>query len=888
MTQEKRKIPISGLVDAAIVAVLLALLAMGIAFFSRYTSGQLYQESINQLTEISSQLFEKLEVQLNIHWSYLAKMDDTQKHISSMTTQELAEFLRSREEELSPVGESLQFIAVDEYDYYYTAQGKQGVWTGASNLSSDATQQSFLVTDWLTNENMMVFVRKLESPLTVGNAAIQYFAVLKSMEDMAPYFRSSAFHNQNTTYVIDKNGVKMFTDSVTPELDFGGRNIFYALHEETYPHLGSFDACLAAVQQDGFICTDVVVGSSSYYMALKQLDGYDWSMLFFVPADEVATSTRAMTNSMVRVFIVVLTVVLLLCLLSFLFVTRFRKNQELLAIKTRSEAQLAEANKKLEGTNAQLEASNTKLAQAQTAAAKALEVAEKASQAKTEFLSNMSHDIRTPMNAIMGIARLMQNEPDLTDKMHTYIAKILMSSQHLLSLINDVLDMSRIESSEVKLNEEPVSLAEQIGQVESIIRPQVDERGQSFTIRVHNVAHEYLIGDGVRLRQVFINLLSNAVKYTPYNGRVQLDLAELPCPTADHATFRITVSDNGCGMTPEYMKHIFEPFSRAENSTTNKVQGTGLGMAITKNIVDLMHGEITVESQLNKGSTFTVTLTFPIDRSMNKKVDIGRILLISTDEVLTNNMRAALQESAVPFSTAATEAEARKILAGQKVEVILLAGHLHDKTLSQTVRLLRGAAKDAVLIFCCDYEQQENVYDILTQSGVDGLIPRPFFLSNLIHAIEHIRGKDTAEAEERSAALNGVRFLCAEDNEINAEILSATLEMHGASCTIYSNGKEIAEAFEKVKPGDYDMILMDVMMPVMDGLDATRAIRNGKNPLGKTIPIVAMTANAFTEDIQKSQEAGMDAHLSKPMDIESLKRTVQRFRVTPPPENKQR
>ena len=876
MAQEKRKIPIASFVSAVMALALLAMLVAGIAVFNRYTGTQLYQESINQLTEISSQLFEKLEVQLDIQWSYLAKMDDMQKDRPEMTTDELAEFLRSREEELSPVGQSLQFIAVDEYDYYYTEQGKQGIWTGTSNLNEDASQQSFLISDWITNANMMVFVRKLENPLSIGTAKIEYFAVLKSMDDMAPYFRSSAFHNQNTTYVIDGNGVKMFTDSVTPDLDFGGRNVFHALREETYPHMDSFDACLDTVEQEGFICTDVVVADTSYYIALKKLDGYDWSMLFFVPADEVATSTRSMTNSMIRVFIIILAVMLLLCLLSFVFITRFRKNQELLSIKTKSEAELAEANKKLESTNSKLE-------QAQAATEEALAVAESASKAKTEFLSNMSHDIRTPMNAIVNIAKLMENEPNLPDKLHTYIAKILLSSRHLLSLINDVLDMSRIESSEVRLTQEPVSLAEQVGQVESIIRPQVEERGQSFTIRVHDVAHEFLIGDGVRLRQIFINLLSNAVKYTSYNGAIQMDLAELPCDVADHAKIRIAVSDNGCGMTPEFMEHIFEPFSRAENSTTNKVQGTGLGMAITKNIVDLMNGTITVQSKLNEGSTFEVTLTFPIDKERTeKKVNIGRILLISDDSVLTNNVDAALREVAVPFSSAATEADATKILAEQKVEVILLAGHLHDQTLPETVRLLRSAAKDALLIFCCDYAQPEDVSDILTSSGVDGLIARPFFLSNLVHAIEHIRGKDSPEKEERSSVLKGMRFLCAEDNEINAEILIAMLEHEGASCKIYSNGKEIADAFESVQPGDYDMILMDVMMPVMDGLDATRAIRKSKNPLGKTIPIIAMTANAFDEDRRKALDAGMDAHLSKPMDIEQLKQTIQRFRVTPP------
>lgn len=216
----------------------------------------------------------------------------------------------------------------------------------------------------------------------------------------------------------------------------------------------------------------------------------------------------------------------------------------------------------------------------------------------------MSHDIRTPMNAIVGITNLMEHEEDNPERLHSYIQKVQNSSQHLLSLINDVLDMSKIESSEVSLNQEPVSLADQVAQVESIIRPQAQERGQSFMIRVHEIVHEYVIGDGVRLRQILINLLSNALKYTPYGGKLCLDFAELPCEMPDYAKISITVTDNGYGMQPEFVEHIFEPFTRAESSTTNKVQGTGLGMAITKNIVDLMGGSIQVQSEPGKGSSF--------------------------------------------------------------------------------------------------------------------------------------------------------------------------------------------------------------------------------------------------------------------------------------------
>ena len=392
----------------------------------------------------------------------------------------------------------------------------------------------------------------------------------------------------------------------------------------------------------------------------------------------------------------------------------------------------------------------------------ALEIAEKASKAKTDFLSNMSHDIRTPMNAIIGITTLMKNELHQPEKLAEHLGKLETSGQLLLGIINDILDMSRIESGKTTLNVEKMNLTQQISQLDSVIRQQAGQRRQTFTVETH-VQHENVLGDSNRLKQVLMNILSNAVKYTPNGGHIRLEVDELT-HTEHYTKYRFVVQDDGIGMSEEFQKTLFEPFTREEKSGTNKVQGTGLGMAITKSIVDLMGGSINVESATGKGTRFEVVLEFPID------------------------------------------AEA-------------------------------------------DHAQQ-------------------------VQALPE-------EAEETSP-LSGMKFLCAEDNAINAEILQMLLETKGASCTICPNGQEIVDAFANVKPGEYDMILMDVQMPVMDGLEATRRIRNGENPLGRVIPILAMTANAFLEDMQKSKEAGMDAHLSKPVDIAALEQTVKRFRVTPP------
>ena len=476
-------------------------------------------------------------------------------------------------------------------------------------------------------------------------------------------------------------------------------------------------------------------------MLTGALSMYENSLQKVTVMDFVRDNLVAVASVLIAVFAIVL-----LLILSFL-----RKSMQAEAKAKQAAAQAQELNQKLQLSQKELQA--------------ALLQAESANAAKTTFLSNVSHDIRTPMNAIVGITTLMESESGLSDKMQEYLSKLRASSSHLLNLINEILDMNKIEAGKATLHVEPFSMREQIAQIDNVVRPQARTRDQSFIIRTHNIQHDRLEGDATRLRQVWLNLLSNAVKYTGQGGHIAFDVEELP-RSGHYARYKFRVVDDGIGMSEEFQKHIYDPFTRAENSVTNKVQGTGLGMAITKGIVDMMGGAISLESQLGKGTRFEVMLEFKIDQNA--------------------------ENTAVP----------------------------------------PAAPTDA--------------------------------------------------SQEEELTLKGMRFLCAEDNEINAEILQAVLELQGASCTVCKDGAEIVEKFKTVQPGAYDAILMDVQMPHMNGYEATRAIRNGENPLGRTIPILAMTANAFSEDVQKSYEAGMDAHLSKPVELKELEQTLRRFRHTPP------
>ena len=403
----------------------------------------------------------------------------------------------------------------------------------------------------------------------------------------------------------------------------------------------------------------------------------------------------------------------------------------------------------------EMEESNKKLKKAKDITTEALQTAENTNKAKTDFLSNMSHDIRTPMNAIIGMTSLIRHDAGNKAKVIEYADKIDISSQHLLGIINDVLDMSKIEAGKTVFKYTDFSILDFITELNTIFHSQIDEKNQTLTIIKENIRHEWVNGDQVHLMQIFSNLVSNAVKYTQEGGKIQFLVEECETKSSVYAKYRFLVSDNGMGMSADFKDTIFDAFTRAESSMTNKIQGTGLGMAITKNLVEAMGGTIDVESELGQGSCFEVLID----------------LRIAEDR----------------FVSSAEQAE-----------------------------------KD---------EPAGNV-------------------------------------------LKGMRFLCAEDNELNAEILMELLKIEGAECTICENGKRVLEAFEQSAPGDYAMILMDVQMPVMNGYEATKAIRRSSHELSKTIPIIAMTANAFSEDIQHSLAAGMNAHVSKPVEMKVLEKTI--------------
>lgn len=510
----------------------------------------------------------------------------------------------------------------------------------------------------------------------------------------------------------------------------------------------------------------------------------------------------------------------------------------------------------------------------------ALQAAQLANESKSAFLANMSHDIRTPMNAVLGFASIIGHESDDPAKVRDYAGKITASGRHLLDLINDVLDISKIESGKATLTLEEFDLGDSLSAVESIISPMAADKGQEFRTEITSLAHERVIGDETHLNQILINLLSNAVKYTPDGGKIWLRFIGLPQRSDRLERIRIEVEDTGYGMSPEFLETIFDAFTRAENSTTSKIQGTGLGMSITKNLVDLMGGTISVESEEGKGSLFRIDLELqiPEETAMGffwERAGIKRMLIVDPTESSLGPIRDFMDGTGVDLVDAASLDEALPSIKAKDCQVVLYRCETLDESALTATESLRKDNPGAVTLFMLDHGSLQD--EELSLPPRTAILAWPFFPSMLKAKITSVLGLDDGNASQLDHVLEGKRFLAAEDNFLNASILEEMLQLEGAKVEIVENGKLAVERFEKCEPGEFDAILMDVQMPVMNGHDAARAIRGLEREDAKSIPIFAMTADAFAEDEQAALNAGMDAHVAKPLEMEDLKKAVDRF-----------
>ena len=513
--------------------------------------------------------------------------------------------------------------------------------------------------------------------------------------------------------------------------------------------------------------------------------------------------------------------------------------------------------------------------------------ADSANKAKTDFLSTMSHDIRTPMNAIIGLTTIA--EKNLTDVESTKesLRKISLASNHLLTLINDILDISKVESGKLKLNPLTFSIVETVENLVNISQPMIKEKNLEFSFHINRMEKEYLYTDQLRLNQIYINILSNAIKYTEPGGSVSVDLREEISDVSGCVRLSYVVEDTGIGMSPEFMENMYQPFSRQVDSRVNSIQGTGLGLAITKQMVELMNGTIECRSTQGKGTVFSVVMDIPVANRQREDMQLESInvLIVDDDEVMLKTAVDTIESLGANAEYAHSGPEAigmieHKHLSGQNYDVVIIDWKMPEVDGVETIRRIRSQIDENIPILLISAYDWSDIEDKAKEAGANGFVSKPLFRSTLYDKINALIGKESRsiEPEDDHSDLQGLHILVAEDNDINWEIISAMLAMFGITTDRAENGQVCVDMMRNAQKQSYELIFMDIQMPQMNGLDATRAIRKLEDPWAASIPIVAMTADAFSENITECLNAGMNGHIAKPVDIKLVVKEIRRIR----------
>ena len=856
---------------------LVLVLGISVALFG-FLGLYMSRQSTNTIREIGRIYMSGLSEQINLHFSttvelrmtQLQDMDRTADEDGSLSVGDLASLAQARDFEhlglLSAEGELETFyggpleLASPDFFLGCLKRGERKVVVGVNQ----------------EGERVVVLGIPAEHPMKNGAVSVALVASLPTS-----YFTSTLALEVDTSmvysFIIQKDGAFVLRTS-----DAFRENYFERVHtryENNEDQKAAYVADLEGAMEKGEdLSSEIIIDGESRQVYAMPLEYSEWYLLTFMP---YASLDEVINGFLSQWTVIVLgACALAIGVLMFVFARYFKMNALQLQALEQSRQEAEQARKTAE--QAQREAE-----QAQQEAEQAQQKAEQASKAKSEFLSNMSHDIRTPMNAIVGMTTIATANINDKEQVYNCLKKIALSSKHLLGLINDVLDMSKIESGKMTLSCEQVSLREVMDSIVSIVQPQVKAKRQSFEVSIHDISNENVYCDSVRLNQVLLNLLSNAIKFTPDCGTIHIALYEEPSPKGEeYIRIHIKVRDNGIGMSEEFMEHIFDSFSREDSRRVRRTEGTGLGMAITKYIVDAMEGSIEVSSVQGEGTEFRITLD--MEKAETQELDMvlppWNMLVVDDDSQLCESAVASLRSIGIRADwTHDGESAIRRVAerAGKPdcYQVILLDWKLPGIDGLETARRIRKSLGGDVPILLISAYDWSEIEDDAKDAGINGFISKPLFKSTLYHGLKPYLepGEEERQVEvKRGSDLSGRHILLAEDNELNWEIASELLSDLGLELDWAENGQICVDKFLASAPGSYDAVLMDLRMPVMDGYEATRRIRALDRP-DAGLPIIAMTADAFVEDAQHCLEAGMNAHVAKPIDVQEVARLLSKY-----------
>ena len=833
------------------------------------------QEALALLTENAVQMNNIIKNQLTSNWKQIDTVCMGLEHLESHSVNEVVSFLQDASTD------AYDMLLLSGEGSFLDRSGQQGV----KQISKDLLplmrgEDRILLLRQNKDTDILTFGKRIK-PLSVGAEKMEYLFVYYKLDSYLGLLKMESFGGNGRIRIIDSRGTTLLHSDNLPDSE--NRYLFFGtfknaefLRHDIVKDSDSFREYVLSEKSDA-IHVKLDSGEDEI-ISFARIPDTDWHIVISIDQSLVMGTRLLSVEKIGRTSMLAVMLIVLFALLA-IFVVVYQSQRQ-------TEAQ----NKELEKLNEQLRVNNTSLEEARHLAEQSFRVAEEANKAKSTFLSNMSHDIRPPMNAIIGFTTLAASNIDNQEKVKDYLSKILSSSNHLLSLINDVLDMSRIESGKIYLEEQEANLSDILHDIKTIITGQIHAKQLELYMDVMDVTDEDVYCDKTRLNQVLLNLLSNAIKFTPAGGTVSVRVAQLPNAPEGSGLYEIRVKDTGIGMSQQFAKRIFEPFERERTSTVSKIQGTGLGMAISKNIIDMMGGTIEVHTEQDRGTEFVIRVALrlqPERRSAEKIKELeGLKALVVDDDFNTCDsvtkmlVQVGMRSEWTLFGKEAILRARQSIELGDAFHAYIIDWRLPDMNGIEVTRQIRALGDETPIIILTAYDWSDIEAEAKA-AGVTAFCSKPMFMSDLRETLLAALGQQKAESGSILPHVNDAfrfkekRLLLVEDNELNREIALEILGEYGFQIDSAENGVQAVEKVTASKPGDYDLVLMDIQMPLMDGYEATRRIRALENPALAGIPILAMTANAFDEDRKAAMDCGMNGFLSKPIQIEELIHTLQ-------------